>query len=191
MMVREMAAPGVHNRVFELIQYYVPPPARVLDIACGAGALSARLHGAGYDVVAVDVDPTIFSVEGVPFVRVDANKRLPFKSRTFDVVVSVETLEHLENPFNLVREAARILRPSGYFICTSPNITNIYSRIQFLLLGLPYMFRQIYFEKSGHISPINWRIFALVGGEEHIAPFRKVRIERCIYTKDLANSWCG
>jgi 2-polyprenyl-3-methyl-5-hydroxy-6-metoxy-1,4-benzoquinol methylase len=44
----------------------------------------------------------------------------PLQSETFDVVVSTEVVEHLYRPRRLIRNAFRLLKPSGYFIASTP-----------------------------------------------------------------------
>jgi SAM-dependent methyltransferase len=61
------------------------------------------------------VDPTI------AFTGAEAGQ-LPFPDATFDVVLSFETIEHLACPDRLVDEAARVLRPEGLLVCSTPNI---------------------------------------------------------------------
>ena len=46
---------------------------------------------------------------------------LEFENSTFDNVVSFQVIEHIEDDFNFVREVARVLRPGGHFIVTTPN----------------------------------------------------------------------
>jgi SAM-dependent methyltransferase len=47
--------------------------------------------------------------------------RLPFQEGAFDLYVSFETLEHVEDDRALVREAFRVLAPGGRFLCSTPN----------------------------------------------------------------------
>ena len=60
---RRLAAGGadVHGEAAFVAQL-VPAPARVLDAGCGTGRVAVRLHQLGYDVVGVDVDPTMVAV---------------------------------------------------------------------------------------------------------------------------------
>src|SRR6185312_10603639 len=46
---------------------------------------------------------------------------LPFPDDSFDLVVSLETFEHLMNPYYALLEVHRVLRPGGRFICSVPN----------------------------------------------------------------------
>jgi SAM-dependent methyltransferase len=91
---------------------------RVLDAACGTGYGSRILSEAGARQVTsmdVSVDPS-----GLSFVRADAT-RLPARKGAFDLYVSFETLEHVEDDVALLREARRVLAPGGRFLCSTPN----------------------------------------------------------------------
>ncbi|PCI30367.1 hypothetical protein COB55_00160 [Candidatus Wolfebacteria bacterium] len=45
---------------------------------------------------------------------------MPFQDETFDCVICLETLEHVENPFEAMREVLRVLKPNGKFIGSTP-----------------------------------------------------------------------
>jgi SAM-dependent methyltransferase len=47
---------------------------------------------------------------------------LPFKTGSFDAVISLETVEHLRRPEEFLAECKRVLRPGGLFICSTPNM---------------------------------------------------------------------
>jgi|WetSurMetagenome_2_1015567.scaffolds.fasta_scaffold16146_3 SAM-dependent methyltransferase len=157
--------PDTQPNVHETILAWFPPggTARILDAGAGEGALSDALRRRGYRVVACDVSPSRFRASGVPCIRADLAACLPFADASFDGVVSSEVLEHLENPHHLAREYARILRPGGAFVLTTPNILNVYSRLHFLLLGTCDFFdtlsgsRETAFHGAkGHINPVGF-----------------------------------
>lgn len=111
----------------------------VLDAACGAGYGSYMLAQAGaLHVTGVDIsDETIsgaretYNLPTIEFVMGDVNA-LPFEDRAFDMIVSFETLEHIENGVRWVEESARLLKPGGIFIVSTPNrtVTNPGSRYE-------------------------------------------------------------
>jgi SAM-dependent methyltransferase len=61
---------------------------------------------------------------------------LPFKDGSWDVVASFDVIEHLTHPDALITEAFRVLVEGGAFIVSTPNLADLYSRIN-LLLGYP------------------------------------------------------
>jgi 2-polyprenyl-3-methyl-5-hydroxy-6-metoxy-1,4-benzoquinol methylase len=69
------------------------------------------------------------------FKKIDCNKLLAYQDNYFDTVISSETIEHLENPKQFLREINRILKKGGVFILSTPNIETIFSRIYFLFTG--------------------------------------------------------
>jgi SAM-dependent methyltransferase len=118
------------------------PPGRVLDIPSGQGALAEKSKREG-DFVCADIDEKNYSLEKTPFIKLDMNDPLPFKNDTFDHVVCLEGIEHIENPFMLLREISRILRPEGNLIISTPNILTLKSRTRFLFYSYHDHFRYL------------------------------------------------
>ena len=50
--------------------------------------------------------------------------------KKYDLIIAIELIEHIENPFHFVREIAKSLNPNGQAILTSPNILSIRSRFR-------------------------------------------------------------
>ncbi len=99
-----------------------------LDIGGGDGALSYLMARRGARVVNVDM-----AGEALQFARAEFARRgmraqvarasayaLPCPSDAFDVAVCSEVIEHVQSPEALVAEAARVLRPGGRFLLTTP-----------------------------------------------------------------------
>jgi SAM-dependent methyltransferase len=109
---------------------------RLLDLSCGAGHTAQILARQGFKVTATDYRPPppmpqeIHRVGGV-----DLNAFLPFKSGSFDAVNLVEVIEHIENQPQLIREIARVLKPQGLVLISTPNILNMLSRLRFVFTG--------------------------------------------------------
>jgi O-antigen biosynthesis protein len=105
----------------------------VLDAACGTGYGTKMLQASGAkSVIGVDVSheslesaKRMYSAENIQYLYGDVNA-LNFESQSFDIVVSFETIEHIENGYNWIKESARVLKENGLFIVSTPNraITN-------------------------------------------------------------------
>jgi len=108
----------------------------LLDAPAGTGALAARLKKMGFSVSCCDINPSLFSVQDIEIKKGDLSQSLPYPSRSFDIVTCIEGLEHLENPFNAIREFYRILKPGGKLFLSLPNYLNIERRLRFLITGL-------------------------------------------------------
>ena len=98
----------------------------VLDVACGTGYGSAMLLRAGASVaVAVELSAPALAFAArtyaVPkYVRADARK-IPLKNASLDVVVSLETIEHLADPIGFLRGVRALLREGGLLVLSTPN----------------------------------------------------------------------
>jgi SAM-dependent methyltransferase len=146
-----LASPGVWERVIDLLGSC--SGLTVLDTPAGVGKLSGIIHKQGAYIVGVDVRRD-FETQG-HWVCADLNKPLPFSDNSFDRVVSVEGIEHLENPFFLMREFARVIKKDGFVIVSTPNTINLRSRLKFLLTGNMFWFGESAIGSFGHIMPIS------------------------------------
>jgi 2-polyprenyl-3-methyl-5-hydroxy-6-metoxy-1,4-benzoquinol methylase len=105
----------------------------LVDVGCGGGNLWGLSHGRfsrwiGVDAVRYDGLP-----EEVDFRRADLNAPLPLPDGCADAVAAVEVVEHLENPRAFFRELARIARPGGWIVVTTPNQASALSILSLLL----------------------------------------------------------
>jgi SAM-dependent methyltransferase len=126
-----MSRTAGHAEVLALLRDLASPGRRLLDVPSGGGPVVAGARAAGYDVVEVDLFPRA-SMHGV---CADASAPLPFRDASFDVVLSMEGIEHFENQAGFVRECARVLRPGGWLVVTTPNVLTLGARATHLLTG--------------------------------------------------------
>ena len=150
---------GLHAQVAARLAKLQPAPARVLDFGAGEGALSLRLVDAGYQVTAVDIDEESFKGPKEIFVPLDFNNKaavdafVAANQAKFDVVLGIEIIEHIENPWEYIRSLASMLRPGGIILVTTPNVTSWLSRFCFLFAGRFQHFGDAALS-YGHIAPI-------------------------------------
>jgi SAM-dependent methyltransferase len=156
------AAPFVHEKMLALLEG--ERRGLLLDVPAGKGAFALQAKRMGYDVRCGDVERVRFEAEGLQCELVDLNQAWPYGDALFDVVACIEAVEHLENPWLLVREANRVLKPGGIFLVTTPNVLSIKSRMSYLLNGYPNYFFFGVVPGSGseeelpidHINPIGY-----------------------------------
>ena len=154
------AAANTHNRVSEMLAQHLPgmKGIKVCDLPCGSGALSARLSDLGLDVTPVDLERNqVFVFNPAKLVLADANYKLPFSDGEFDAMVSVEGIEHLENPSLFFRECARIVRPGGLVLLSTPNVDSFRSRRSMFAHGYFRYFRPVGpdTKMAHHLLPID------------------------------------
>jgi 2-polyprenyl-3-methyl-5-hydroxy-6-metoxy-1,4-benzoquinol methylase len=157
-----------------LIRPHVSDGSRLLEIGCGAGNLLLQAVVRGSYPVALDL-----SMQSLTFVRsrlqeagagIEApggfacvqaiGESLPLADGIFDCVLLSEVIEHLENPQVTVQEAARMLRPGGRLLVTTPNYRSFWplmERVVDLMNMVPKM-----------------------AGEQHISRFHPASLRRLL-----------
>jgi ubiquinone/menaquinone biosynthesis C-methylase UbiE len=141
-----------HSRVFEadpdhsdqaspwyrLVCEYLPPVAgkHILEIACGRGGFSRMLASQGACVQGADFSEAAIRIaverflpdpalgDRLKYVQCDA-QHMQFADRSFDIVISCETIEHIPDPLAAVREMYRVCKPGGALYLTTPNYLNL------------------------------------------------------------------
>ena len=129
----ENTTPGTHDVVARWL-FARDDVQRILDAPAGEGAFAARCLASGRRVTAGDCEP-LCGVPGAEFERLDMNERMPFSDGTFDATVCIDGIEHLERPYDFVQECHRVIRPGGWLIITTPNISSLRSRWRWMLTG--------------------------------------------------------
>lgn len=117
-----------HNR---LIASQLAGGAKVLDVGCGYGALTAYLAGNGFDPMGIDLEPQVLAMArelfpGLPPDRIKTMgaESLAFPDHHFDGVVLRDTLHHLFQEGDIDKafsEIERVLKPTGRLVIFDPN----------------------------------------------------------------------
>lgn len=133
----------------QLITKYFKPGKRLLDVGCGSGFFLKAAEEIGWEAEGVEISAAASEyAQNIVGVKVLEGKLEAhhFPAEKFDLVVMLETAEHLMNPLNTLKEIYRILKRGGILIISTPD-SNSLSR---LFLGK------------------NWAVFS---PEEHLSVF--------------------
>lgn len=119
------------KRNLDVIADLVPRGARVLDLGCGTGELLAHLKAergcTGYGVELDDANLLACAQRGVDVIQLNLEEGLDlFDDHSFDVVLQLETLQHLRNAERMLRETARVGRIG---IVSFPNFAHWPNRL--------------------------------------------------------------
>ncbi len=116
----------------EIVANLVPEGSRVLDLGCGNGELLAYLKArrgcSGYGIEIDDANVLACAQRGVDVIQLNLEEGLAiFEDRSFDVVLQLETLQHLRNTEKMLRETARVGRIG---IVSFPNFAHWPNRVR-------------------------------------------------------------
>jgi 2-polyprenyl-3-methyl-5-hydroxy-6-metoxy-1,4-benzoquinol methylase len=135
--IHEMVERGIRERgLRELV---------VVDVGCGTGDLLTGVADLcrryiGVDAVRYDGFPA-----GGEFVAMDLNAAESLPAFRADVVVAVETIEHLENPRAFMRLLTRLVRPGGWVFVTTPNQRSLLSLATLVVRGQFSQFQDVHY----------------------------------------------
>lgn len=113
---------------------------KVLDIACGEGYGSYLMANDAFSVTGIDINSIVIEKAREKYKRSNlqflqgAAEKIPVEDHVFDIVVSFETIEHLENHQLIFNEIKRVLKPEGVLIISTPN-------------------KLFYSDKNGYVNP--------------------------------------
>ncbi len=98
---------------------------KFLEVGCGLGYFSNIAYKSGAKVTGIDIGPNLVKINKklTPkcTFKVASASKLPFKDNSFDVVLSTEVIEHVDNQKDALKELARVVKKGGILVITTPN----------------------------------------------------------------------
>ena len=157
--IRQKTDTSLHEQLVDYIRMaFNGRSLKILDWGCGEGALAERLSDEGHDVLAVDMDAEAWKGGKSNFVQVNFNDTnsvdyfIKKYTKQFDLVLSVEVIEHIESPWMFLRGIRKF---DCDLIVTTPNISSWWGRFWFLIKGDIWSFDRDAWIQIGHINPIS------------------------------------
>ncbi len=155
---RPMTEQSAHDLVLGLVKKYLPKAGKIIDVGAGEGAFARSLVNEGHSVIALDIDDSKLKTPEIELRLCDFNKKFVqnifSEDEKFDAVIAIEVIEHLENPFDFVRECRKLLTSNGILIVTTPNVEAVNSRLIYLYTGRMLSFGEYETVPTGHITPV-------------------------------------
>ena len=135
------------NRRVDLIMDEIDKKQKILDLGCGSGWFVDFLRKKGYNCFGCDINlrgrkPNKFFKKGSAY-------KMPFKDNSFDCIVSMEVLEHVDT--SSYKEIKRVLKKGGKLIVTTPYP---WSEFFLQIMRRLKLIRWVTAEESQHINPI-------------------------------------
>lgn len=143
----------IYNKVIEVIRLYGPEQGQFLDFGAGQGDFLKKMSVSAFRFMYHGVDLMYSKVTGANWYVQDLNKKLQFKDGQFDVVTCIEVIEHLENPRQIIRDLARVLKPEGLMVLTTPNNESWRSILSYIFRGHFVAFTESSY--PAHITALN------------------------------------
>lgn len=148
MSIKSASHPVTNQVIFNLIKPLMKEGAKILDFGAGYGHMSQRVGTYAKEqssdpaevIFPCEIVPEEFQYEDVTCTRINPDSMIPFPDETFDVVYAIEVIEHTTRPYDLFREAARVLKPGGTLIISTPNPSHLISRFSNLFSGFPHLY---------------------------------------------------
>ena len=114
--------------IFDKLKKFIPPPAKVLEVGCGAGNVSSFLAQKGYAVTGCEFYTEAINMAWPDFLKVQGDaSNLPFEDNSFDIVGIFDAIEHFQDDITPLKEAVRVTKRGGIIVLTVPARKELWS----------------------------------------------------------------
>jgi SAM-dependent methyltransferase len=120
------------------IERLVPRRGRILDVGCAQGLFLEVARAEGWDTAGIDLDRKGVEAARARGLDVHQGELQPggFPPQSFDVVTLFDLLEHVRDPRGLVAACREVLRPGGFLVVTTPDVSGLVPRVTYGLFAL-------------------------------------------------------
>jgi len=146
---------------FLLNHLHLSPGYRLLEVGSGSSGLALVLAHCGYSVTALDIKPKH------PWIKKGDATKLNFNDNSFDAVIGISVIEHINDSDMAIREIIRVLVPSGIIILSFPYnpdryIKDIYKKVKWTASYICSVFNDeklhYWFDKKAEVVAVDyWR----------------------------------
>ena len=161
--------PATNKKIFNLITENISTNSKILDFGSGSGYMTQQIgqyleknrSNLKENLFACEIAPENFLYKKIKCLKIEANSKIPFDDNFFDLIYSIEVIEHMTRPYDYFLESFRKLKSGGTLIFSTPNISQFKSRLSFLFTGYHEMYGPLSTNQnnagriSGHIMPLS------------------------------------
>ncbi|OGY94507.1 MAG: hypothetical protein A2406_04345 [Candidatus Komeilibacteria bacterium RIFOXYC1_FULL_37_11] len=116
-----------HVFAYNFCSQRIPPKAAVLDVGCGEGYGTHIISSVSDSAIGLDVEQEVIIRAAKKYgsnncvFQIYNGTDIPFATETFDIVISLQVIEHIKNAQKYLEEISRVLKKNGICIFTTPN----------------------------------------------------------------------
>jgi SAM-dependent methyltransferase len=113
-----------------LVRLGIRGSSRLLDAGCGWGVTLETFEQSGYHVVGADISRRCLEQldrPGRDLVEVDLTQSLPAGVESFDAVLALDVIEHLDDDHSAVKRLGSLVRPGGYLVVSVPALPELFT----------------------------------------------------------------
>ena len=159
----------VHDTCFKILEekFKNYETLKVLDIATGTGAFAKKISDqfSNWKIEINDFENQC-NLKNIKKYAFNLNKPFRFKKSNYDLIIALEIIEHLENPWLFLKEIYKVLKKNGILILSTPNSDSTLDRLNFLLKGYPMYFgKDGFINSEGHITMVPHWLFEIISNQ--------------------------
>lgn len=168
----------VHHRIIEKVNRlkFENKTIRILDCAGGSGALIKRikdnLNEKGFEcyLVSNDYENQLTYEQVDEKIQLDLNYSFAhaIEGEKFDIILAIEIIEHLNNPWLFVKELYQLVENDGLIYISTPNSTSLLDKLSYVVGSHPFYFGEKgYYHSGGHISIVeDWKMILIANASK-------------------------